>query len=100
MTKTIDDQRKEKIRDLQSPDLYVNISKVLGFDGHFSCYSAKYTAAMISARKGAEMREIHTNLTHAFITTKEIYSQFRDEVAMMERLELWMYRAFLNIKDF
>ena len=68
--------------------MYMKISKELGFDGHFSFYSARYTSATISANKGADMRAVQANLTHASLTTTEIYSQFRNEEAMRESLEL------------
>ena len=84
--KTISERKRDVISNLR--DLYINISKELGFDGHFSFYSARYTSATISANKGADMRAVQANLTHASITTTEIYSQFRNEEAMRESLEL------------
>lgn len=94
--KTISKRKTDVISNLR--DMYVKISKKLGFDGHFSFYSARYTSATVSANKGADLRAVQANLTHASITTTEIYSQFRNEDAMRESLELLRVGGSNSIK--
>lgn len=84
--KTINERKRDVTSNLR--DWYVKISSELGFEGHFSFYSARYTSATISANRGADMRAVQANLTHSSLATTEIYSQFRDEEAMRESLEL------------
>jgi len=67
---------------------YLNISKAIGLNGYFTFYSARYTSATISVNRGADMRAVQANLTHASIATTEIYSQFRNEELMRRSLEL------------
>ncbi len=84
--KAINERKRDVTSNLR--DWYVKISEELGFEGHFSFYSARYTSATISANKGADMRAVQANLSHSSLTTTEIYSQFRNEEAMRESLEL------------
>ncbi|MBK8832849.1 MAG: site-specific integrase [Saprospiraceae bacterium] len=84
--KAINERKRDVTSNLR--DWYVKISSDLGFNGHFSFYSARYTSATISANKGADMRAVQANLSHSSLTTTEIYSQFRNEEAMRESLEL------------
>ena len=84
--KTINERKRDVTSNLR--DWYVKISNELGFEGHFSFYSARYTSATISANKGADMRAVQANLSHSSLTTTEIYSQFRNEQSMRESLEM------------
>lgn len=90
--KAINERKRDVTSNLR--DWYVKISEELGFEGHFSFYTARYTSATISANKGADMRAVQANLSHSSLTTTEIYSQFRNEDAMRESLELLRVRTF------
>lgn len=64
------------------------IAKRLDFDGHFSYYSARYSAATLALNEGADRNTISHLLDHENLSTIDNYAGRADDKKVIDAMEL------------
>ncbi|MEO1262866.1 MAG: site-specific integrase [Bacteroidota bacterium] len=67
---------------------YVSISKILGLEGYFTFYSARYTSSTIAVQRDGSLKAVQHLLDHASIKTTDHYIGYSNHGKMLETLEL------------
>lgn len=67
---------------------YVRISKRLDFNGYFTIYSARYTAATRALNKGADTNSVRLLMDHTQLTTTNRYVKRGMDDLILESMEL------------
>lgn len=63
-------------------------SQELGFDGHFTYYSARYTSATIALNEGADKNTVSHLLDHENLSTIDNYAGRADDSKVLEAMEI------------